>query len=343
MFQVLSQDPASLDIFASAEMNIDVWDMDFSTSGLGAERKALDFDDWFSSISAPGSATPTTTDEESDEFSRNDETQLVSSTFLPHNQLGGTGPDVILRSSDSIHFFVHSSLLCSKAVANITSSGTEQGLPIFGVEDHSSVLNIILHTIYGMSCAQFNHDFSEIVQAVDRLPSYGVQPNQIITLSHPLYDLILSLSPLHSLPAYALAARHNMDSLAVACSSRLLSLPLDRLSDQTASSIGPVYLKRLFLLHQQRRQTLSEILFYQMRPHPPTSVCDCSDQQKVSRAWMLAAATFLFDSRIDISNQELQSTFGSLIPMIECGDCRRSVETKLKDIIVRWSTTKTTI
>lgn len=346
MIQILSQDQPSLELYDSAQMDAQSWEMplDFIPGIEYAEAKSLNFDDLFVDILAPDSASSTSsTTTDDDELALVDEPRMVSSAFLPQNRIVGSEPDVILRSVDNIHFYVHSSLLYSQAVAFSTSSETEQGLPIFGVEDHSNVLNIILHTIYGMSCAQFNHEFAEIIKAVDRLPSYGVQPKGIITPSHPLYDLILSLSPLHPLPIYALAARHELESLAVKCSSRLLSFPLDRLSDENASSIGPVYLKRLFLLHHHRRQKLGEQLLQQFYPHPVTPPCDFFNQQSVSRAWTLTAASFLLDLRPDTSNQQLQSTFGTLIPLIECRDCRDLVESKLKDMIVNWSMVKVSI
>lgn len=336
-------------------MDAEFWDMslDLLPNSGEAELKYdwpldLEFDylPVLGTVSPPEPSPIATDDEESStESSRFEEpdAQLVSRTFLPQNKLLDSDPDLILRSSDKIHFFVHSSLLRSEAVTFITSSETEEGLPIFGVEDHSNVLNVILHTVYGMSCAQFNHDFSEIARAVDCLPSYGVQPGEIITPSHALYDLIISLSPLYPLDAYTLAAHHGMEVLAVTCSSRLLSLSLDSLSDEAAASIGPIYLKRLLLLQHQRRQALCEMLTRQIRPHPRTPGCDYSRQQSVSRAWTLAAATFVLDPLADTSNQQLQSTFGTLMPLIECDDCRRLVEKKLKDIITTWSTIKTTI
>ena len=69
--------------------------------------------------------------------------------------------------------------------------------------------------------------------------------------------------------AYALAASHDLYSLAVPISSHLLSYPLHMLTDELAEKIGPVYLKRLFFLHLGRLDALRRLLLPPPHPHFP--------------------------------------------------------------------------
>ena len=168
---------------------------------------------------------------------------------------------------------------------------------VVAVSEASAVLNIILHAIYDMSCAHYSPPFPLLVNAVDCLPVYGIDPKIRITPSTPLYAILLSYAPLFPLDLYALAAAHDIYDLAVATSSHLLSFPLATLSDEMALRMGPVYLKRLFFLHFGRSDALKRVLLPPPHPHPPTQWCDFTEQKKLTRAWALASAYLAWDAR----------------------------------------------
>jgi hypothetical protein len=171
--------------------------------------------------------------------------------------------------------------------------------PVIPLNEPANILNIILHMIYELSCVAFGHNIREIVLAIDRLQAYGVDPKYLIIPSHPIHEYLLYNAPLYPLLIYALASHHDVESLAVACSSHLLTLPLDVISDQMAERIGPIYLKRLFVLRHERTQKLRSLLGEPFRFHPITddSQCTYDKQRAVSRAWSLAASYLTWDGQ----------------------------------------------
>lgn len=219
----------------------------------------------------------------------------VSTTFYPTAQLDS---DVILLSSDSVFFYVHSHILLKhsdNAFHSLLLSPSHDS--IVDIQDSSAVLNIILHTIYELSCSHYSPSPSTLINAVTRLPYYGIHPKFYITPSSPLYALLLSYAPLYPIDLYALAASFDLYDLAVSISPHLLSFPLSSLTDDMVENMGPVYLKRLFFLHFGRIDALKRVLLPPPLPHPPTESCDFGDQKKVTRAWALASAYLAWDAR----------------------------------------------
>jgi hypothetical protein len=179
----------------------------------------------------------------------------------------------------------------------IQSKDKDQVGPTFTVPEPSATLNIVLHTIYDMSCAHYSPLFESLISAVDALKSYGIPLHSHIAPSTPLFTHLLSHAPLRPLELYSLAASHDLYDLAVSTSSHLLSFSLATLSDEMAHRIGPVYLKRLFFLHFGRADALKRILLSPPEPHPPTPWCDFAEQKKLTRAWALASAYLAWDAR----------------------------------------------
>lgn len=108
-----------------------------------------------------------------------------------------------------------------------TSPGSpnDQGDAVISVPDNSTILNIVLHAMYEMSCAHYSPTFSTLASAVNRLPAYGISPKKHIVASSPLFALLLTQAPLYPLELYALAATFDLYDLAVSTSSHLLSFP----------------------------------------------------------------------------------------------------------------------
>jgi hypothetical protein len=239
----------------------------------------------------------------------------VSTTFYPGAHHQSLAPDVILLSSDSVFFYVHSHLLLGASENGFHSilppppSSNKERDTIVDAPETSTVLNIILHCIYEMSSAHYSPSFSTLTTAVNRLPFYGVRPKLRINPSTALYNILLSHAPLYPLELYTLAATHDLYELAAATSSHLLSFPLATLSDETAERIGPVYLKRLFFLHFGRSDALKRVLLSPPHPHAPTQWCDFSEQKKLTRAWALASAYLAWDARPGMSLSFLRHAF----------------------------------
>lgn len=171
---------------------------------------------------------------------------------------------------------------------------------IINVPDSSSVLNIILHLLYGTPSAQHSPSFDVLRTAVDRMPFYGIIPKDHIVPMTPLYTLLLSHAPLVPIDLYALAGHYDLQSLAVATSPHLLSYPLANITDEMAERISAIYLKRLLSLHMNRSNSLKQILLGPPHPHPQTKECTFVEQKKLTRAWALVSAYLAWDERLGL-------------------------------------------
>ncbi|KAJ7103804.1 hypothetical protein C8R44DRAFT_808182 [Mycena epipterygia] len=276
-------------------------------------------------------------------------TVSVSATFSWDAQYRPQPPDVVLLSKDSVYFYVHSDLLRDvsdnrfNAMLPISPSADGGELPVLNIPEPSPVLNLVLHTIYGMSCAHYSPPFETLVDAVDSMPTYGMNPRAMVLPSTPLFTLLLSYAPLFPLPLYTLAARYDLFDLAVPTSSHLLTFPLWRLTNEEVEKIGAVYLKRLFFLHFGRAEALKRILGPPPHPHPLTPTCDFQSQKGLSRAWRLAATYLVWEVRPDMSINSLTSALRPLAEHLSCELCQNALDVRVKDLIIQWSLVKRTI
>ncbi|KAF8179361.1 hypothetical protein K438DRAFT_1908343 [Mycena galopus ATCC 62051] len=270
----------------------------------------------------------------------------ISTTFFSTAQHRPQPPDIVLLSKDSVHFYVHSHLLLEASensfCGTLPLSPAEHGKepPILNLPEPSPVLNVILHAIYDMTCAEYFPPLETLVNAVDCMPIYGINPKSTILPSTPLFALLLSQAPLFPLQVYALAAHYDIFDLAVPTSSHLLSFPLSRLSDEMVERMGAIYLKRLFFLHFGRTEALKRVLGSLPHPHPPTPTCDFQMQQGLSRACSLATAYLAWDVRPDMSTGALESALRPLGKHLSCNLCKNALDDRIKLLIIQWSMVK---
>ncbi|KAF8918748.1 hypothetical protein CPB85DRAFT_1002270 [Mucidula mucida] len=216
----------------------------------------------------------------------------VSRIFHAGTRINGRPPDCALLSSDDIKFFFHAS------VASATSLGKHNRCR---VQDDAAVLNVILHTLYNLSCAQFQPSFESLVQAVERMRVYGMDPRLYITPTNATFDVLLSHASFRPLELFALAAHLDIYALAAPTSSHLLSLKLFSLSDDICERIGPKYLARLYNLHTQRVATLKELVYTLPARHTDTPRCGKQDwQETLVREWSVTVAYLCHDATPDI-------------------------------------------
>ncbi|KAI9001393.1 hypothetical protein BD414DRAFT_32517 [Trametes punicea] len=276
----------------------------------------------------------------------------VSTTFHPGANLLPIPPDLILLSSDGVFFYVHTTQVLSMSTNRfndlvppklIRSKACDDLGPIVALPEIATVLNIVLHAVYEMSCAHYRPNLDTLIAAVDAMAMYGLPPKRHIAPSTPLYLLILSQAPMQPIVVYALAAAHDLYDLAVPVSSHLLSFPLHSLTDDLAVRIGPVYMKRLFFLHLGRLDALKRLLLPPPHPHPPTEDCDFTEQKKLTRAWALASAYLAWDARPDLSTSAMESALLPLADHLSCRVCKRSLAERVKQLIVQWSVVKRSI
>ena len=232
----------------------------------------------------------------------------VSTAFFPdtvHAHVSGY-PDLIIVSSDRVHFYVH-----GHQVLGASENGFNHLLPpsptdliegigsMITLSESSIVLNVILHTIYNISCIHYSPPAKTMVEAVDTFPKYGIPISKYAAPCTPLSSHLLSLAPYSPINMYSLVASYDLEHLAVPISSHLLGFPLPDITDAIAAKMGSVYLKRLVSLHLNRLDALKQILLRPPPPHVlfPTSQCNTTEQKKLTRAWALATAHLAWDAR----------------------------------------------
>ena len=229
-------------------------------------------------------------------------TVSVSYTFHPYTRFDDVAPDLILASSDQVLFYVHFHRLLTASEngfalllpsCQVTMNKYLQNIMI---PEPAEVLNIVVHTIYGMSVLEFRPSFEAISASLNALLRYGLPPKRFAGAGQPLYELIVFSAPLRPIDYYALAAKHDLEDAAAATSAHLLAFPLPTISDELATRIGPVYLKKLFFLHFGRIEALKNALLRPPDTHPETPDCSLEQQRCLTRAWALAAAHIVWDA-----------------------------------------------
>lgn len=241
----------------------------------------------------------------------------VSTAFNPRSH--DEEPNLIFCSSDGVVFYVNydvivkaSSTAFQERINDPSLASVEipaDSMKIVPISEPSSVLNLMLHALYGTPSAQHSPTFETLVAAVNNMPLYGIDPKAHISRSSHLYGTLVAYAPLYPLELYTLAAHFDLYDLAVATSSHLLSCQLSTITDEMAERMGPLYLKRLFNLHNNLFDTLKQILLSPPLPHGPTKICSFEDQRRLTRAWALASAHLAWDTRPGTQIQVSKTNF----------------------------------
>lgn len=182
----------------------------------------------------------------------------------------------------------------------LAASGTSSGCNIIAVAEPSAVISIVLHTIYGSSCAQDNPSTLDLITAVEALHKYGVSVQRHLTPETPLLACMTarlrssSSAPLHF---YALAGKYDLYDLAVRASSHLLAVDISDIPLDIVERMGPIYLKRLIVLQLGRQEVLKELLLAPPETHPFTRTCEAEGQATLALTWQLFGAYFIWEMR----------------------------------------------
>ncbi|KAL1940813.1 hypothetical protein VTO73DRAFT_7854 [Trametes versicolor] len=129
--------------------------------------------------------------------------------------------------------------------------------------------------MYGMSCVRYQPFESTDAALAALISRYNV-PVAVLVLatSEPLNQLVLFYAPHRPIDAYALAAHHGFEEIAIAVSAHLLPFDVSKLnSDELAVKIGPIYLSWLRTRQQSRLYALRNIVLRPPADHPPTPKC----------------------------------------------------------------------
>lgn len=296
----------------------------------------------------------------------------MSVTFQPSIRVDGRLPDTTIISSNHVYFYVHRHcILCA------SSNGFDNRFfdvqPIFGgflpticVSEGGDVVNVVLHTIYNRSCVHFYPALETVEASLTALIKYGVAIGDYAAPTQPLYQLLTSHAPYRPIETYAIAGQHQLEDVAVIVSGHLLSYDLSELADGVVSKMGPVYLKRLVLLHQSCISALRQIVITPPAAHPTPPGCTGVDEHgALTRAWAHATAQLVWDatpskaatllspslpdanrsrsavlSLTGISANALRTYLERIGETITCESCRAKLVARIQEVMVSWSAVK---
>jgi hypothetical protein len=229
----------------------------------------------------------------------------VSTAFHPELVVGDRPPDIRFLAGD-VYFYAHLAEVLEHSSNNLNylipqplepSSQVSGELLTVAVFDQPAVFNIILHTIYGWSCAAFGPSINDIFAAVRALHTYGVSLSICIAPDTPLWTLILNYTPLYPIEIYALAGSYNLEQLAARVSSQLLSVNILSLSDELVAQMTARYLHRLVSLQTARMEKLKELVLTPPEGHIPSATCSYAQQKDMTGSWALASAELSWIAR----------------------------------------------
>lgn len=159
----------------------------------------------------------------------------VSTTFYPGALTkcdSGITVDLIIISSDQTYFYVPTSYLLSTSNnafsrllpvrCSVEDSGNNYDL--LHVKESSAVVNVVLHSVFDMSCRHYNPTLEELAGSLIALEKYGLPLNSHVSRSSRLFDILLSHAATSPLEVYALATSNELEELGIATSAHLLSL-----------------------------------------------------------------------------------------------------------------------
>jgi hypothetical protein len=180
---------------------------------------------------------------------------------------------------------------------------------ILPLTENSSVINVLLHTIYGIDCKEYSPTLDILISTVRSLNKYGYNAREflhaptlvldqegLLTDKPSLYDLFIPHARQSPMEVYAFAASLDLEDLAKATSVHLLSLALYNLTDDQCAGMGPIYLRRLFFLHLGRIEALKVRKLFSVPPfltqsimssrnyssfHPPTTSLQRSAKNRI--------------------------------------------------------------
>ncbi|VDC06274.1 unnamed protein product [Peniophora sp. CBMAI 1063] len=191
----------------------------------------------------------------------------------------GDVPDALLVTHDNVHFAVFASKLRAASFNDfgglLLSSNTPSSIPLT-----SSVLNLLLHAIYGLSAAEYTRE--DLAAAVEALQPLGLSKEAYMKTTSTLSQEILRRAPSAPLVCYKLAAHAGIEELAVLISPYTLCISLNVLTDEDVVCIGAHYTRRLFFLHIDRVEAIKGILLPPPEPHSSSSTCDTSSAPRTS-------------------------------------------------------------
>ncbi|KAG8878323.1 hypothetical protein FRB97_002619, partial [Tulasnella sp. 331] len=165
-------------------------------------------------------------------------------------------------------------------------------LLVFSVAERAVVFNLILRIVYGIPMDDYKPNLDVILNALNGLDKYGIPAPDERSEIWPLMAEQAKGHP-NATRAFSIAASHNMDTTCVQISPFTLSTSLRTLSEEDATLMGPLYLRRLMRFHMQRQSALKSVIEAPPEGHPPTADCSDANQMDVKQKWELVCTDLM--------------------------------------------------
>lgn len=226
----------------------------------------------------------------------------VSPAFPLHPHTDDPAPDLCLLSTDSVHFYVHRTVLTASDNAfDGMLDGNLPGLakdtpPVIAVSETSAVLNLVLHIVYRKPIQFHVPSVYDVLGAVNALEQYGFPVHPHLAPAGQLCTLLQYYAPLRPLDVYITAARYDVYTLASAASAYLHNHSIPDMSDSLALKMGALYLKRLAELLETRMSLLRTLVLTLPPFHETNFQCSYAARSKLVSGWTYAVTELACDA-----------------------------------------------
>ncbi|KAK7691893.1 hypothetical protein QCA50_005298 [Cerrena zonata] len=253
----------------------------------------------------------------------------MSTAFSAYMNFGDGEPDVVLMSRDAVHFFVRRNRL-------LNVSNNQFALLL------SPYIDLSFQT--AQQPIQLTEDAQTLnIQAIQTLEKYGIVLSTHLIPGTPLFDDIVLKTPYQPLEVYIVAAEHDLFQLAQIASGYLLSISLLSIPRMQLSRLNSDYLAMLYNLHIVRTLVLQRLISRPPDEHEATFQCGFSAYQAMKSAWSVATSSFILNANPDVSAALIRNTLESLKFSLPCIRCRKCVQDRVNEILLKWSITPRTI
>lgn len=205
------------------------------------------------------------------------------------------------------------------------------------------MLDIILCIVYAIPLGTRAPDLRVIFEAFDCLEKYGIRaPDK----TSDIWSVMVKQAEGHpnAIRAFAIAASHGMDAVCVQISPSTLSQSLRLISEEDATLMGPLYLRRLLRFHMQRQATLKSAIEVPPARHPPTAECSEAHQLDVRQRWELVCTDVVVQPAPQaLSAHELRDRFGDVARDATCGQCIHNIQKRVQEVVEAWQSGELTM
>jgi len=274
--------------------------------------------------------------------------------------------DLVIVSSDSLHFHVHQNYLAAISYNSFGGSIPlppvcyeglvgPLALPLLYSPYSATVLNLSLLAMYNVDVEATEPiaSLAELTSSITALTAYGIPLQTSIT---PLSLIFASFStychqPSHALTVYAIASSNcpGLHHLAVYASQFLLSLDLSSITDEMASQVDAVYLHKLFILHMSRVREFKQLAAALPRPHnhenPQASGSPCTENNSGTwnELWAIICAFLTWCATPDLKRVTIRSVLPSVVNRLSCEVCKTALVDRFDELCDSWEAVKKTI